>query len=208
MPNGPMGRTTLMGLSRDDLKSVERWHKNEWDDFREEVVAYKHKVLEEKRYRKFSSKFHQRGSIIIGAGNVKHSSNEGTDCTYTTSTIPSLFDFCIPACVARCRARLAGDGDWYWSEGTISWLTAKGTWQGNCAVGDYDTRWTKVSGDIPNEAVAGTDGVWTGGATTKAVGYAENIGSLNGSFTLECRDGTSLNTLFTDSFGMSAEATL
>ena len=91
-----------MDLSDDDLKSVERWHKREWDQFREEVVAYKTKVLEAARsaynwnrehciacskMRKFKSKFRQPGSIIIGAGNVKHASSDPGTCTFRVGTL-------------------------------------------------------------------------------------------------------------------------
>jgi hypothetical protein len=223
MPNGTMGRTTLMDLSDDDLKSVERWHKKEWDEFREEVVAYKTKVLEAARsaynwnrehciacskMRKFKSKFRQRGSIILGAaGAVKHASSDPGNCTFTASTISNLFDLDFEPGAAYTRARLAGDGDWYSNTGSTSWGSSDGTWQGSCAIGDYDTQWNRISGDVPNSGVAGSDGGWTGGATTVAVGYAETTGgdSLGGSFSLVCRDGTTFITLFTDSFLMDVE---
>lgn len=145
---------------------------------------------------------YQRGSIgmMAGAGTMA----AGGDCTYTASTVPALSDFTIEPANAFTRARLHSDGDWYWAE-TNSWGTSDGTWQGGCAVADYDTRWTQVSGTTPNSVVSGTDGTWSAATTSKAVGYDTNFGIKSGSFTLECRDGTSLNTLFTDSFTMSAE---
>lgn len=128
-------------------------------------------------------------------------------CTATNSTIPSLFDFCINPCVARTRARLHTDGDWYSTEGTTSWGTSDGTWQGSCAIGDYDSRWNRTSGQVPNEGVSGTDGVWSDAAVTgAAVGYASNFGVDNGLFDVEIRDATTLSVLFTDSFNMNAEA--
>ena len=228
MPNGTMGKTTLMDLSDEDIKSVERWHKKEWDEFRTEIESYKHKVLEASRsaymrlwekaqkcekcrkrraafMKRFTNIKRQRGSIMLGA-NASSARVEGVDleCTATTSTIPNLSDFCIEPCVAYTRARLHSDGDWYWDEAN-SWGASDGTWQGSCAVADYDTQWNRVSGTVPNSVVSGSDGVWSAATTSKAVGYASNIGIDSGSFNLKCRDGTTLTELFTDSFTMSAE---
>jgi len=222
MPNGKMGRTTLMDLPKEDLKSVERWHKKEWDEFREEVVAYKHRVLDKirdtylwnrencigcRKMREFKSRYRQRGSIILGSAvtSAAGPGSTGNDCSYTTSTIPNLHDVCLEPCVAYTRARLHSDGDWWYNEAN-SWSTTKGTWQGDCAVADYDTQWNKVSGTTPNTVVSGSDGVWSAATTSKAVGYASNIGIDSGSFNLKLRDGTTLTELFTDSFTMYAEA--
>ena len=41
MPNGTMGKTTLMDLSDEDIKSVERWHKKEWDEFVKKRMSLK-----------------------------------------------------------------------------------------------------------------------------------------------------------------------
>lgn len=224
MPDGKMGKTTLMDLPKEDLASVERWHKKEWNEFLAEVVTYKHRILSAardavlwnrekcvacKKMREFKSKYRQRGSIAIGASGASTFSQHaaGNDCTFTASTVPNLDDFDFAPGSATVRARLAGDGDWYWNEGTSSWGSSRGTWTGSCAVGDYDTQWNRISGDVPNVAVAGTDGGWTGGATTVAVGYEEGSPgqSLFGSFSLVCRDGTTFTTLFTDSFTMDVE---
>lgn len=208
-----------MDLSDDDIKSVERWHKKEWDQFREEIVAYKIRVLDKIRdtylwnkenciacnkMREFKSKRRQRGSIILGAANSKHASSDPGNCTYTQSTIPNLSDFEFEPSNAYTRGRLHSDGSWYSSESS-SWGAADGTWQGGCAVADYDTRWIRNSGDVPNNVVSGTDSTWAAATTSKAVGYTRSFGSYSGSFTMECRDGTTLATLFTDSFNMDCE---
>jgi hypothetical protein len=228
MPKGKMGRTTLMDLSKEDRQSVERWHRKEWHQFIEEAVAYKHRVLGAARdaylwnrekciackkvrsiantMRKFKSRYHQRGSVTLGAAGISTFSQHsaGGDCSFTASTVPNLSDFVIEPANAYTRARLHSDGDWYWSEAN-TWSTSKGTWDGDCAIADYDTRWNRVSGTVPNDVVSGTDGVWSAATTSKAVGYNSNFGIDSGSFSLECRDGTTLTLLFTDSFTMSAE---
>ena len=229
MPAGKMGRTTLMGLPREDINSVERWHKKEWRQFVSEVEAYKHRILDAARdtylwhrekcvackkvrsmrhtMRKFKSRYHQRGSIMIGA-NASNARVEGVnlDCTYTASTIPSLTDFCINPCTSRVLAKLDNDGDWYWSEGSTSFGTSKGTWVGDCAVADYDGQWNLVSGTTANYQVSGTDGVWQAMSTDLSIGQSVSFGVRNGSFNFKLRDGTTLTELFTDSFIMTAEA--
>ncbi len=129
------------------------------------------------------------------------------DCTFTSSSIPNLFEFNIEPTNSFTGGRLFSDGDWY-SNATTSanFGSSDGTWQGSCAVADYDTQWNRLSGTVPNSLVSGTDGVFSAATLSKAVGYLEtNIGVLSGSFNLVCRDGMSLNTLFTDSFTMSCE---
>lgn len=222
MPKGAMGITTLMNLSDEDIKSVERWHIKEWNEFRTEIVAYKHKILNAardtylwnrekcvacKKIREFKSKRRQRGSIMLGGAvtSVAGPGSDPGDCTYTTSTIPNLSDFDFDPGDAYTRARLHSDGNWYENEGAASWGTSDGTWQGGCAVADYDTQWNLVSGDTSNNVTSGSDGVWSAATTSKAVGYAVSFGSRFGNFSLVCRDGTTLTTLFTDTFSMSAD---
>jgi hypothetical protein len=228
MPNGPMGRTTLLGLSPEDLANEQRWHSKEWHAFVKEIQAYKLRILEAGRsnflrwYDKaqhcpkcaarrrfilsmaanFKGPKAQRGSILLSAFK---SAAAGGDCTYTASTIPNVTDFCVNPCAARTAARLHSDGDWYSNAGT-GFGTSDGTWQGSCAVADYDTRHIKNSGDDSNYLTSGVNATWSAASTSKAVGYNQNgFGTLSGNFSLECRDGTSLNLLFSDSFSMTAE---
>lgn len=225
LPRGVMGPTTLLDLSPDDLASVQRWHILEWDQFRNEIGDYKNKVLEAYRSaidrdrerlrkcprclamrRRFGLPRFQRGSIQMGAaGAMAAAGAGGGDCSFTISTISNLSDETIEPADARTRARLHTDGDWYSSVGSSGFGASDGTWQGDCAVSGYDSRWNRISGTVPNAAVQGTDGVWSdasvGGA---AIGYDQtSFGSKSGSFNLEIRDGNSLNVLFTDAFTMS-----
>lgn len=133
-----------------------------------------------------------------------------TDCSFTASTISSLNDFCLGGgCNVYTAARLHSDGDWYSNQGSPGFGTSDGTWQGDCAVAEYDTRWNLLSGDAPDYLVSGSDGVWAAATTSKAVGYnGTPFYNSSGNFNLECRDGTSLNVLFTDAFSMSADAEL
>lgn len=128
------------------------------------------------------------------------------DCSFTTSSIPNLFEFNIEPTDSYTHGRLFSDGDWYWNEATnLSWGGSRGTWQGGCAIADYDTRWNHNSGTVPNSNLSGTDGVWHAATTSAAVGYSRNFGVANGSFDVQCRDGTTLTLLFTDSFNMQCE---
>lgn len=214
MPRGPLGPTTLLHLPPQEIQSVERWHRKEWEQFRQELVAFKERVhtkaLDFIRFNRdhciackgFKGWRKQRGSILLSAFGISPGSG---DCTFTASTIPNLTDFTFEPDDAWTRARLHSDGDWYSHQGSNSWSTSDGTWQGICTVAEYDTRWTRVSGSTPNSVTSGTDGVWSAATTSKAVGYQVTFGIRSGSFTLECRDGTSLNVLFTDSFTMFGE---
>lgn len=134
------------------------------------------------------------------------------NCSYTASTIPNLSDFNLGAGTAYTLARLHSDGDWYWTEGSAGFGASRGTWQGGCAVADYDTKWTNNTGgapSIPNYSVSGTDDTWAAATTSKAVGYsASGFASKFGNFTMSCRDGTTLATLFTDSFDMTCDSEL
>lgn len=147
---------------------------------------------------------YQRGSIgmMAGAGTMAAVG----DCTYTASAIPNLSDYCINPCVSRVLAKLDNDGDWYWTEGSTSFGSSRGTWQGGCAVADYDGQWNLVSGTTANYQVSGTDGVWQAMSTDLSIGQQVSFGTRFGNFNFKIRDGSSLNELFTDSFGMDAEA--
>ena len=225
-----MGPTTLLDLSRDDRASVIRWHRREWEQFVAEVQAYKNRVLVESTdaYRRlydsarkcekckkrrraimravqaFKGPRSQRGSIILSA--FRGAVGSG-DCSYTASTIPNLNDFTFSPNDAWTHARLHSDGDWYSNEGSSGWGASDGTWDGDCAIADYDTRWNNNSGDTSNNNTSGIDGTWSAATTSKAVGYfATNPADLFvGTFDLECRDGTTLTLLFTDAFSMSCE---
>lgn len=131
-----------------------------------------------------------------------------SNCTFTQSTIPNLFEFNISPTNSHTQARLHSDGNWYSNAGTTtSFGGVDGTWQGGCAVAEYDTQWTQNSGDTENSSVTiGTSGVFTVATTSAAVGYSvTGLGALFGAFFVACRDGTSLDTLFTDSFSMDCE---
>jgi hypothetical protein len=145
---------------------------------------------------------YQRGNFSVWPAGM-FSVIEG-DCSFTASTIPNLSEFNIEPTNSFTGARLHSDGDWYSNEATsVSFGTSDGTWQGGCAIADYDTRWTRVSGSIPSSSVSGVDGVWSAATTSKAVGYfISGADTEIGSFTLECRDGSSLNVLFVDAFTM------
>jgi hypothetical protein len=220
-----MGPTTLLDLPREDRASVGRWHRNEWDKFREEVKAYKERVLDagrsaylrarncrkciDRRRRLYDAMMRFPKHVLMAPipSMGRHRASVGGDCSYTASTIPALNDFCINPCTSRARARLHTDGDWYWSEGTTSWGASRGTWDGDCAISDYDSRWNTISGDAPNEGVSGADGVWSDASVTgAAIGLSVGFGTRSGSYDVEIRDGTSLNVLFTDAFTMSVEA--
>ena len=208
-----LGPTTLLQLPADDLASVQRWHSKEWAQFLAEVKTYKrymHNIARDLvnfhrehcvACKKVKSLYHQRGSIILAAFGVPAAVD---DCTFTASTIPPLIEVGVSPADAYTRARLHSDGDWYSNAApTSSWGTSDGTWQGGCAIADYDTRWQYISGDIPNNVVSGTINIWSAATESKAVGYVvTGIDTLNGSFELECRDGTSLNVLFSDAFTM------
>lgn len=156
-------------------------------------------------YRKFlNGPWYQKGSILLSAFGVPAA---GGDCSFTASTIPNLSNTVTDPTIARARARLHTDGDWYSSTGSTGFGISDGTWQGGCAVGDYDSRWNQISGDAPNASVSGADGVWSDAATTgAAIGYDQSsVGTKFGSFSMEIRDASTLNVLFTDTFTMRAE---
>lgn len=148
----------------------------------------------------------QRGNFAmfpIGIGNA-----ESFGCTATASTISNLIEFNVEPTNSYTHARLHNDGDWYSNAATSqTWGASEGTWQGSCAIADYDARWNQISGDTENGGLTvGTNGTWQAASTTTAVAYeVTTIGQLSGSFNLELRDGTSLNTLFTDSFTMNCD---
>lgn len=235
LPRGVMGPTTLLELPPDDLVSVERWHRREWDQFREEIKAYKQRVQDRARdfvlwnrdhclackgarawrkyrpivmaaaYGGFRGPRYQRGILNV-VGTTAIGAVAGGDCTFTASTVPNLSEFNIEPTDSYTHARLHTDGDWYWNEATnLAWGSSKGTWQGGCAIADYDSRWNHNSGTTPNSNITGTDGVWHVATTSAAVGYSRNFGIASGTFDLQLRDGTSLNVLFTDSFSMYVE---
>lgn len=233
LPRGAMGPTTLLELTPDDLASVERWHRREWDQFRNEVVAYKNRILEASRsaylraydraqhcekcrqrrasimlaVKAFKGPRRQRGILQLAAGGTMVGAASG-DCSFTASTIPNLFEFNIEPTNSYTQARLHQDGDWYSNASTNgAWGGSDGTWDGDCAIADYDSRWNRISGTVPNANTSNTDGNWAAANTAggSAVGYNSNFGVDSGSFNLELRDGTSLNVLFTDSFTMNAE---
>lgn len=132
----------------------------------------------------------------------------GGNCTFTQSTVPNLFEFNLSPTNSFTQARLHSDGNWYSNASTInSFGGVDGTWQGGCAIADYDTQWTQNSGDTENGAsTVGSSGVWHAATTSAAVQYqVTGINALSGSFFLACRDGASLDTLFTDSFTMQCE---
>jgi len=232
MPRGPLGPTTALGPHE---KRIIRWYPKEWAEFLNEVTAYKLRVHERYRtllmrlaesrrrcprcrrtyqaaqdlanfMRPFVGPRKQRGSIgTFSLGTFEEGS---TDCSFTASTIPNLFEFNIEPTDSYTQARLHQDGDWYWNESTNgAWGASRGTWDGDCAIADYDSRWNQISGTVPNANVSNTDGNWAAANTAggSAVGYSRNFGIANGSFNLELRDGTSLNVLFTDAFTMWAE---
>jgi hypothetical protein len=228
MPTGPLtGRVGLTNLSRDEVANEFRWHGREWHSFLDEVRAYRKKMgwaLYDKAMRlydraqkcpkcaarrralmrPFRGPHKQRGSILLSA--FQGSAAAG-DCSFTASTIPNLSRFAIEPTNADTRARLHSDGDWYSnaSFSVGSWGTSDGTWDGDCAIADYDTRWNQASGSTLTGS-SGSDGVWSAATNTKEVWYSiTGIGFLQGVFDLECRDGTSLNVLFTDGFSMTCE---
>jgi len=218
LPRGVLGPTTLLQLPPDDRQSVERWHRKEWAQFVAEIKAHKQRVADKYRdavlwhrehciaCKAMKSLKRQRGSILLSAFGIIKEAQQ--DCSFTASTISNLSDFAIFGS-AYTHARLHSDGDWYANSGTTSWGSSLGTWQGGCAVADYDTRWNTVSGDAPNDDVSGSNGVWHAGSTSAALGYraiAINGDLFFGNFSLECRDGTTLTLLFTDTFSMDCEA--
>jgi hypothetical protein len=176
--------------------------------YRDEWIRRRDIVLAQMGFRgKEGLRRYQRGSVGCHVQAAAAQQGAGGDCTFTASTIPNLFEFNIEPTNSFTGGRLHSDGDWYGNATTIqSFGGSDGTWQGGCAVADYDTQWNRISGTIPNSLVSGTDGVFSAATLSKAVGYFEtNIGVLSGSFTLVCRDGASLNTLFTDAFTMNCE---
>jgi hypothetical protein len=226
MPRGAMGPTTLLRLPDEDLSSVERWHRKEWEGFLEEIVAYKLRILEagraaylrarecpkciERRKRIYDAMMRFPKHVLMAPipAMGRHRATVGGDCTYTASTIGNLIEFNVEPTNSYTHARLHNDGDWYSNAATSqTWGASEGTWQGSCAIADYDARWNQISGDTENGGLTvGTDGTWQAASTTTAVAYeVTTIGQLSGSFNLELRDGTSLNTLFTDSFTMNCD---
>ena len=228
----PNGKTGHLILPPEHQSRVERWYRREWDQFVTEFQAWKRRfivarydcfqctraraklLLSPTEYQKFrlqqmrdfKGPRHQRG-MLSGFSIRRALLSAGGDCSYTASTIPNLNDFCINPCTSRVRGRLHTDGDWYWTEGTTSWGASRGTWDGDCAISDYDSRWNTNSGDAPNEGVSGADGVWSDASVTgAAIGLSVGFGPRSGSYDVEIRDGTSLNVLFTDAFTMSVEA--
>lgn len=226
LPRGAMGPTTLLGLSQDDRRSVERWHRPEWEQFVQEITAYKFRVLESARsaymrvydkaqkcekcrkrraaiMRAFNGPKKQRGSIILSTAQGAAAAG---DCGFTASTIPNLNRFQIEPTNSFTGAQLNGDGDWYHQVGgSINFGSSRGTWASDCAIADYDTRWNQNTGSTLTGS-AGSDGTWSAGTSTKEVYYyITGIGLLAGTFDMQCRDGTSLNILFTDSFSMTCE---
>jgi hypothetical protein len=148
---------------------------------------------------------YQRGNFsAFPAGTM---SQLDSNCSFTASTIPNLNEFSVEPTDAFTGARLHSDGDWYSNaQNTPSFGASDGTWQGSCPLSGYETRWTRVSGDIPNSLVSGSDGVWSASTISKAVGYSiTGSDIMSGSFTMECRDAASLNVLFVDSFLMDCE---
>lgn len=229
LPAGPTGPATLLGLSREDQQSVARWHRKEWEQFLEEFSANRLKILERIRYQWMKArecpKCRARRQRIYDAMQrfpkpvlmaplsgmgVRRAAwgGAGADCTYTASTIANLLEFNTEPTNSYTHARLHNDGDWYSNAATTtSWGVSEGTWQGGCAIADYDARWNQNTGDTENSVLTvGTNGTWQAASTTTAVGYQVlTIGVLSGTFDLQLRDGTSLNVLFTDAFTMQCE---
>ena len=227
MPAGVMGPTIMPVEHR---PSIIRWHGPEWREFIKDIEGYKNRILEAQRSAMSRLRDHrqkcpkcrqaymammslrklQRGSV--GAWPQAAAAQQGAgggDCTFTVSTVPNLFEFNVEPTNSHTQARLFTNGDWYSQAGTTtSFGSSDGTWQGGCAVADYDTRWNQISGDTENgSATVGVDGAWgQADLQAAAVGYSEtNIGSFFGTFNLQCRDGSSLNILFTDGFTMDCE---
>jgi hypothetical protein len=235
MPGGPLGPTTALGGGKE--QRIIRWYRKEWEQFLVEIEQFKKaayvarydlrmRIIEERAkcprcrrtydamqrladatIRHPALKKYQRGSLS-GMSIKRAVWTDALNCTYTASTVPNLSDTCVQSCVARVRARLHSDGDWYWAEGTTSWGTSKGTWQGDCAIADYDGQWNTVSGDAPTEGVSGSNGVWQAMSTEVSLGHASTLVVRSGSYNLKLRDGTTLVELFTDTFTMYAETTL
>jgi hypothetical protein len=215
MPAGVQGAIILPCEHR---QRVARWYSDEWNQFVEELQAYKRKLAVaaydaiqwNKEHcivcRQFNGPRWQRGSIQMSA-NAAAAAVTVMDCTFTASTIPNLSCFRISPTDARTLARLHTDGDWYSTTCSTGFGASDGTWQGGCAVSGYDSRWNQISGDAPAYQVSGTDGAWSDASVTgAAIGYeVTGIGLLTGSFSVEIRDGASLNVLFTDAFTMSAD---
>ncbi len=207
MPHGPLGPTTCMGMGIE--KRIIRWYSKEWAEFLTEITAYKHRILEKQRTcvhcmkTRTALRKYQRGVLMAIAR--RRIAAGGGDCSFTQSTIPNLQDEVIEPTNARTRGRLHTDGDWYSTTGSTGFGGSDGTWQGDCPVADYDSRWLKVSGTSPNAAVSGVDGVWSDASVTgAAIGFDQtSFGSKFGSFTAEIRDAASLNVLFGDGFTMS-----
>ena len=164
------------------------------------------KCRKRRKYLTHKLRKFQRGNFNIWPAGM-FSVIEG-DCSFTASNITNLTDFCLGGgCQVWTAARLHNDGDWYSNQGSPGFGSSDGTWQGDCAVAEYDTRWTRVSGTVPNYLVSGSDGVWSLATASKAVGYnGTAFFNAFGNFTLECRDAASLTVLFTDSFSMSVDA--
>ena len=173
---------------------------------RDNWVAHRDRILTMIGWKGKSNLRHfQRGNFAMFPAGTQAILD--SDCTFTASTIPNITDFSIEPTNSFAQARLHSDGDWYSNAGnTDTFGSSEGTWQGGCAVADYDTRWNRSSGTVPTNAVSGSDGVWSAATTSKAVGYGITAtGVESGSFNVECRDGASLNVLFTDAFTMGAE---
>lgn len=229
MPRGILGPTTAMGGGKE--ARIIRWYRKEWEQFLAEVQAYKLRVhghyrdyvefLREERGKcprctKAHDALHKMVSIyplpkylapLVGMGVRRAAWTAGGDCTFTASTIPNLSDFVVNPSDAYTRARLHSDGDWYHNTNN-TWGASKGTWQGDCTVAEYDTRWNQTSGvDTPNDVVSGSDGTWSAATVSKAIGFAQTTFGTQGTsgFSMEARDGTSLTVLFTDTFTMLAE---
>ena len=186
------------------------WHMNpEWlpSHERDNWIMHRDRALITMGFKgKAGLRKYQRGIVgmMAGAGTLV----AGGDCTFTTSAVPTFSEFNIEPTNSHTHARLHSDGDWYWN-GVIGtgWGSSRGTWQGGCAVADYDTRWNAVSGSTENSPLTiGTDGVYTAATTSAAVGYEVlGVAILTGTFNLECRDGSSQNLLFTDAWIMTCE---
>lgn len=229
MPNGPMGQTSIIKMPREDIDSVARWHRPEWEQFITEIKAYKERILEgyrtlqlrwaderrkcphcQKTYMAMMKLKKYQLGMLSGFSVKRRLQAGGADCTFTASTVPNLSSVQAEPDPAYCQARLYHDGDWYWSENsTGAWGSSRGTWQGDCATTGYDGRWNRVSGPAPNNNVGGIDGGWSIMTAWLGCGYLEEDESQkSGSFNLELRDGSSENLLFTDSFTMYAEQEL
>ncbi len=160
-----------------------------------------------------STPYKQRGSVSVMPVTSAAQQGTGVVCTAGSSAIPNLDSFEDSPTDAWVGAAWRTDGDvFYYENSTASnfpGVSNGGTWQGDCAVSEYDGRWRLTSGDAPDIATP-ADGVWVQMSVGKveiemhATGSNEtNIGTM----IFELRRRSDQVIILTDVFIMDVETT-